>query len=90
MPLPRSTVRELAQQPNWVTDPDPDARKGCGSCQVGTVVFERPPHFWGAQPTLVDLEFQTRRRLGALGGNGNQTGWCLANDALCPVNNCKY
>jgi hypothetical protein len=79
----RAIVSQLAQSPNWVTDPDPDTRKGCGPCQVGTVVYEKPPHFWGARPTLPELEYAQRKRMGALGGNGNQTGWCVASNQFC-------
>ena len=76
-------VVQLMQQPNWVTDADPETRKGCGPCQVGTIEFERPPHFWSGVPSLVDLEYAQRSRMGALGGNANQTNWCEANDQLC-------
>lgn len=79
----RAFVASLASHPNWVTDPNPETRKGCGPCQVGTVVFEKPPRFWGARPTLPELEFAQRSRLGALGGNSNQTGWCMDSQRPC-------
>lgn len=81
-PCPPPGLYELLAQPNWVTQPNAETKWNCGPCQVGTVPFERPPHFWAAPPSLVDLRYAERRDTGTLGPS-SQANWCTARDVSC-------